>query len=78
MVVQKSTHTRIVGIITDKVHPYTFSSNRVSKLCVGMHLVCYFPYYPCMCIFALPSLLTSAILIVFYTCYCYFFLMPYM
>ena len=51
MVVQKSTHTRIVGKITDKVHPYTFSSNRVSKLRVGMHLVCYFLYYPCMCTF---------------------------
>ena len=66
---QKSTHTRIVGKITDKVHPYTFSSNRVSmkNLCVGrdapyllFSLLSLYVYF-----FALPSLLTSAILIVF-------------
>ena len=51
MVVQKSTYTRIVGKITDKVHPYTKFGNPVTRKCVGMHLVCYFPYYPCMCTF---------------------------
>ena len=51
MVVQKSTQTRVVGKITDKVHSYTFSSNSVSmkKFCVGMHLVLFsllsFLYY---------------------------------
>ena len=31
---------------------------------VGMHLVCYFPYYSCLCtFFALPSLLTLIIFI---------------
>ena len=44
MVGPKSTQTRVVGIITDEMHPYIqFLSNRVSmKKCVGMHLVCYF------------------------------------
>ena len=31
--------------------PYTlFSSNKISmkKIIVGMHIVCYFPYYPCL------------------------------
>ena len=52
MKVQKSTQTRIVRKITDKMHPNTaFSCNRVSMKNVGMHLVCYFPYYPCLCTF---------------------------
>ena len=44
MVVSKSTQTRVVGIMTDKVHPTSYiSSNRVSmKKSVGMHLVSYY------------------------------------
>ena len=30
-----------------------FSSNRISmeKACIGMHLVCYYPYHSCLCPF---------------------------
>ena len=56
----KGTQTRVVGIITDKMHSTTLcSSNRVSmKKHVGMHLVCslcgthklvYYSYMPTYC-----------------------------
>ena len=37
----------VVGIITDEMHPYSlFSSNEFGfGSGVGMHLVCYYPYY---------------------------------
>ena len=64
MVVQKSTQTRVVGKITDKVHPYIlFSSNMVSMKtevrdapCLLFSLLLLFVYF-----FALPSLLASSI-----------------
>ena len=57
----KSTQTRVVGIITDEMHPY--------EKCVGMHLICYYPYYSFVSFLALPSLLISSIyLVAFYTC----------
>ena len=60
MVVQKSTQTRVVGKITDKVHPYIlFSSNMVSMKtevrdapCLLFSLLLLFVYF-----FAPPSLL---------------------
>ena len=48
MVVQESTQTRVVRKITDKMHPNNvFSSIKQSfyEENVGMHFVCYFPYY---------------------------------
>ena len=77
----KSTQTRLVGIITDEMHPYIvhvqctskISSNRVSmKMCrdasrllLSLLLLVYF--------LALPSLLISLIyLVAFYTSLCSF------
>ena len=51
--------------------PHTlFSSNRVSMKNIGMHLVCYFPYYPCLCTFCItiPNFL-YLLLLLFYTDY---------
>ena len=42
MVGLKNIQMRVVGMITDEMHPYTFFMD------VGMHLVCYHPYYPCL------------------------------
>ena len=64
----KSTQTRVVGIITYEMTPYTFFIENpllenkkyecissvivptthvyVHFKCVGMHLVCHYPYYP--------------------------------
>ena len=47
MVGPKSTQTRVVGILADEMHAYIqYSSYRASSYekCVGMHLVCYYPY----------------------------------
>ena len=64
MVMQKSAQTRVVGKITDKVHPYIlFSSNMVSMKievrdapCLLFSLLLLFVYF-----FAPPSLLASSI-----------------
>ena len=72
MVAPKSTQTRVVGITTDEMHPYIlFSSNGVSMKCVGTHLVCYYPYYSCLCIFwhYHPYLLLQVI----FSCFLYLF-----
>ena len=54
MVAQKSTQTRVVGKITDKVHPYIlFSSNMVSMKTEVRDAPCllFSLYYSCLCTF---------------------------
>ena len=71
MVGSKITRTRILGMITDKLHPYIlFSSNRVpTKKHVGMLLICYHPYYSCWCTFwPYHPYLVIHFLVAFYTC----------
>ena len=45
MVGTKSTQTRVVGIITDEMHPYILQVTGFLQENVGMHLVCYL-YHP--------------------------------
>ena len=36
------------------MHPYTFFTETPlleNKITVGMHIICYHPYYSCLCIF---------------------------
>ena len=39
-----------------------------------MHLICYYPYYSCLCTLALPSLLTSSIYLFVFIHICVIFL----
>ena len=52
MVGPKSTQTRVIGIITDKIHPTSyFKQQRFYEKRVGLHLVCYYAYHSCLCTF---------------------------
>ena len=67
MVGPTNTQTRLVGIITDEVHPHTFFIE--TPLLAGMHLVCIIPTNLVAYFLALPSLLISSIyLSPFYSC----------
>ena len=60
----KSIQTRVVGIITDEMHPYIqFSSNRVSMKMCRDYLICYYPYYSCLCTFC-PTIPTYSSLFI--------------
>ena len=66
----KSTHTRIVGIITDEMHPYILVSKTYRD---ASHLLFISPLLLLVYFLALPSLLSSLIYLVtvaFYTYLC--------
>ena len=55
-----NTQTKAAGIITDEMHPYTFFIETPlleNYVDVGMHPVCYYPYYSCLHTFG-PIILT--------------------
>ena len=47
----KSTQTRVVGKITNKVHFFQVPAGVSLKKKVGTHIIGYFPYCPCLCTF---------------------------
>ena len=68
MVEQKSKQTRVVGNITDRVHPTVFIETMLHEKGIGCTLSV-IPYYSFVYFFALPSLLALAIGNCFlYTC----------
>ena len=69
MVGSKSTQTRVVRIIPEKMHPTFISSNGISTNHVGMLLSLLLLFVYCL---TLPSYLPLQFLVAFYTCSCHF------